>query len=531
MDALWKVLFTLRERFGLWRLLLLPLYPLTVLVATPVRLVQGLWSCRQLLYGRWRGFSHFEPYTSVNNLFYWSVAHEMDRLGRNGISPLLGTGRFNLSFFFPYTILSLYAFWGAGAVTVLTGMAGWWATHLAWAGSVDAAWLALVMGMLLISTTFYACTFNLQNYNALGWIFFPLGVYGVLSGNYMLAATCWFLAAFASFTCVMLASFLVFFYALYSQSLFPVLTVFPALLKMAYPLRYALTGGNDFRHSALMLLKAVGYAKRKAKYVRKFDIFRHIHLVYFSVLYAALVASLYAWSEQPPVLSAIGLGAFLLNGYFKRFMDFQSAFLFFVTLATADMLQSHCVQALPWYWLAISPLPLMLGVSPYMVALEVFPRYAPFSLAPLLEGMGEFLAPVERGQRILMAFADPGDSYYDVFDGYRVVMEAPKYVAVSRGIHLLPDWLAVMELNYEGAPSIWGRDVAAVCENLLRWNAQHVIVYQTGSPLDPAWEAAGFKTEAVFDWSEYREYFRDMPPFMLDKPYPVWWLLCRESPC
>ena len=120
-----------------------------------------------------------------------------------------------------------------------------------------------------------------------------------------------------------------------------------------------------------------------------------------------------------------------------------------------------------------------------------------------------------------MAFDDPQNQYEKLFDGYRVLIQLPKYVSSFKKTHFMPDFWGVFELNYEGAPNIWGRSPTEVLDNVERWDAQYVIVYQEDEiNLDLKWTDAGFEVMTSFDWKKYECQLNET---LL--PMPVWWLL------
>jgi len=138
--------------------------------------------------------------------------------------------------------------------------------------------------------------------------------------------------------------------------------------------------------------------------------------------------------------------------------------------------------------------------------------------------MDRFFSPVVEDQKVLMAFNDPGDVYEDIFDGYRQLVELPSYVANQKNIHFLPEFWGVFELNYEGAPQIWGREVEEVKANLKYWKADFVVIYQEDNKaLDPKWKQAGFEDVSNFDWSLHQEDFTNHKK--INVVNLGWWLL------
>ena len=65
----------------------------------------------------------------------------------------------------------------------------------------------------------------------------------------------------------------------------------------------------------------------------------------------------------------------------------------------------------------------------------------------------------------------------------------------------MPDWRAVFELNYKGAPDFWGRDIDKVLTKAREW---YVIVHEAeDGVLIADWEGAGFRVLQAFRWDEF----------------------------
>ena len=110
-----------------------------------------------------------------------------------------------------------------------------------------------------------------------------------------------------------------------------------------------------------------------------------------------------------------------------------------------------------------------------------------------------------------------------------MIHELPLQVASSKEVHLFPDWYAVLETNYEGAPECWGRSVDEVIENCDRWQVDFAIIYQeAGTDLDEQW-TTDFHCVSEFDWADYLHLLRGVCLWPNDKPTPKWFLLQQRS--
>ena len=502
-------------------------YPVIVLVMTPIRLIQALWNSRILLSGkRWGDYPHFSIHSALNSLCYHTRAVNLYRYGRSGVSPVLGLGNYRLTRGFNYSFTSLYAYWKAGAVILLMGMFGWWMGHFVWLDEMTDNWFlfAVILLISLINTTLYANVFELQNYNILGWVFFPIGLYGWFTNHWGISSIAWLGASFGSFTVVIIAITLSIVYCFEIVSFWPFISTLPAAISIASHL------WPNLQHRGVLntfgsVLKAIGLVRKNAKYVRTTMMRLSLRRIYFLIIYLQFILVHAMFHNHIPVLFIACLFIWFVNSLLARFADEQTLQMLMLTASTATMMQLNRVDllSLASYWILASPIPLLLGFN-QQKCLNVVPICRPFNISPLLQKMNNFLSSVKKGQTILMAFDDPQGVYESIFDGYRYLLEVPLFIASQKHIHLMPDWWGVFDLNYEGAPDFWGRDLESVMKNTRLWKADFIIIYQeAGSELEAQWEYEGYKIMDKFSWTDMESTLNGMKPY--HGQTPDWWLL------
>ena len=521
------------DRYGLKGLIAVLFYPVITLVTIPVRLAQTLWNCRVLVNGKnWGNYPHFSPHSAINSLFYWTSALNLYRYGRSGNSPHLGLGNYSLSRCFHFSLLSLYAYWKAGAAVLLLGMFGWWAGHFLWLDQtgINFWWIFSVLTLALFSTTFYSNAFALQNYNALGWLFVPITLYAWYNKFWLLASLSLLCASFCSITVIFLMCWLALCYSLESWSLFPILTVIPSCTKILthfYP--FLINGG--MLSTIGRIAKALGLTKKNSKYIRNGMMRFGIGRIYFLLIYFQFIFVFLLVNRTIPLLLIVSIVIWIINSRFARFADDQSMYMLVLSVATATTIQStiYNIWLFLSFWILASPIPMFAGF-PSQRCLAVVPKFKPFNISHLLNAMEKFLRPVQDGQRVLMAFDDPHGEYECIFDGYRVLLESPLYVATKRNFHFMPNWGGVFECNYEGAPDFWGRSVKDVEKQIKIWNADYVVIYhESGTKLDEKWFVAGFQMVSFFSWSQFEDQLGTVKPY--SGTTPDWWLLKKQKVC
>lgn len=463
--------------------------PLAALGAVPVRLAQSLWRSRVLASGK-GGWNRFTARGALNSLFYWTMALSLERYGRRGVSRELGTGEFPLRRWLAHDVIPLIAYRHLGAILPLAGMFAWWAGHALWLGVVPLWWGVAVLLLVGISTTCYSNTFVLQNYNAAGWAFFSAGLYALMTNELALLSLMWLAVSFMSPTVLLFAGASTLVVAFAERSPVLLLALLPAAVKMATHFWY-LVAGENAADAVGFVARGIGMTKQGVRY--KHVLRPTVADVYLLVLHVQFAMVAYVRSHTWPMVVLLAIALLLVNSSLMRFADPQSIRMFLASAAAVEAFLRPDVAVLISFWYAISPGPAFVQWDRRKRYVFDVPVYAPYSLARAHERTEEFLRPIPDGARVFVAFEDPGESHARIFDGLAPWRELVQYVAILRKIHVMPDWWTVFQLNFPGAPSLWGRQPAEVTENVTRWNAQYALIYQSaGDALPPDWEAAGF---------------------------------------
>jgi len=448
-------------------------YPLLLTWRMPIAWFRSLKEALVLLDGRWGNYMGFHRGYAINAFFYRTQWLNIDKYGMKAKSPVVGLGDYPLSNWFHLTYLSSYIYSHAGAITTLAGTLIWVFSHLVWIDSLSAWWIVILTLTLFLSTSSYAMAFARQNYQILGWMWLPMIFSFAANSHNMLAGFALLAASFASITAVFFAIPGILLIAATKQSWITTLIVMPAVFKIGLhfiPMLFQ----NELKLNLLNTLKLIGASTKEVLYKRK-SMQLDAAKIYMLVVYGLSTLALWVFSGTVPIFAMLGWIIYLINQRFIRVADDQSVIVLFLTLFFA---QIAVVSPHPVYigllWFAASIKPSFLSISGSDSKITVF---APFDHSKLERLFDIFFQSVPTHERVLFSFNDPQGIYENIFDGFRMLTELPNYVAAKREINLMPDWYAVAETNYVGAPKIWGRSVAEVTANLERWKADYAIVY------------------------------------------------------
>ncbi len=503
-DGARQILVRMRHAIGVRGAAEAALYPLLTPCFVAVAWVRSLWCARILLDGQWDRCQGFHPQNALTSFFYKTQWLNFARYGRRGASPIVGLGNYPLSRWFHLSLLSSCLYANAGAVSTLAGTLAWVLLHLVWLDAAASSWVVGVAVVFLFSSTAFAMAFRRQNYNILGWMWLPLALYAVLTAQWALAALAWLAASMASITVIFAALPLMIAYALSVGRWEPLLALLPALLKLTLHLEPLLSGGSV--HAALAnMAKMIGLTSTGVRYKRRSMRLRPFS-AYFIVIYAIGCGMLW-FDRSMPILPLAALVLFAVNQVLVRFADEQSVIVLFASVFAAHLMVSPpSVIGLVALSIVVNPMPVFLGLCSFELDHTVVRTQTrrPFDHTRMQAALEKFFESVPAAARVFMAFDDPLGEYEKIFDGYRTLLDLPQFVAAGRGVHLFPDWYAVAETNYEGAPNCWGRAVESVLDNARRWQATHVIVYHnSGAELEAGWSMRGFTQLASFDWGEW----------------------------
>lgn len=515
------------EKYGYFGFVRFALYPITLLVTSPFIAVISLFNSFKLFLGKWQDYPNYDAKSMFNSYFYHIRAWNIQKFGRTGKSPYLGLGGYHLARCFNYSMFSLVGYWKGGAFSILISMLVWLFSFSLF-GQTPLHWI--VIAIAFCSTLFHANLYRFQNYNAVGWAFFPIGLYGVVTGDVYFAAAGWLGASFGSFTAVVLGSMLSFIYGVYEMNFIMAFAGVPAVLKLITHF-YPFLTNSEAKGILKKVVTAIG-AGGKPKYKRKVTKSFDMRKAYYLVLYIQFAIAVYVFTDILPVLFIASIGIYLLNALKVRFADDQSMHMLILSVAVVTMMQivGHLggdllegsyltlftlligvpvllIVFLP-FWLVISPLPVLAGWDHRNDVMDKLPIGKPFPVKDMLQENERFLSKVNGGKKVLFAYPDPNDSYEKLWDGYAHIKEMPYYVGMKKDIFMFPDWWAVFELNYEGADDFWGTTPEEVKINLSKWECDYVVVYENyDTPFDKSQWEQDFHIIDELDWRQFNELF------------------------
>lgn len=453
-------------------------YPIVLLVVMPRVWFQSLWRSRNLLQGKWDRYMGFDFHRSLNSLFYRTQWENLRRFGTLGRSPFVGSGDFPLSRWFHLNLLSSYIYSNAGAVTMLVGSTVTFLSFICFIGVQAWWWVALVAGLTTISTTTFAMAFYRQNYQILGWVFLPVALYALHSDQWVLAALLFLISASFAIT-----PFLLIIIPLSAGLVAsPQLELYICLVPAAVFIFLFLT--RPWNHSQVfqgwqLFGQLIGLFGGKTVRYRRTSMRLHPLLLFVVVTYGLSATLLWRAYNNPPWPLILALVVSVANERLRRIADFHA-----LLMLLSIVITTHVVTSTPsftaifalWFALAMPPTLLGIKVNGTLLSLRVLP-VQPFDHTLVLNRLRMIFGLLPQSGTTLMIFRDPAGVYENLFDGFRIFIEAPILVGMEFDRRVFPDWYFIAETNQEGAPDVWCQTWDQVKSKVKEYKADSVIVF------------------------------------------------------
>lgn len=524
-----KSLSLLIKHFGIFTLIRFIFYPIILLFWGPYRLIVTLWNSRILAKGKWSDYISFGVPQSLNQLFYRTQIINIDRYGRNGISPYLSLGNYHLGYWWHLSLPASYIYYAMGAVLPIFSLFGWLFMHSFWLidPNTDINYFFLVIILVTFSSTFFANTFVIQNYNSLGWILFPLAMWALHNEFIFLLPLIWLIISLGSITVVLMGFLLSLVIAINDQNFLIFFTFIPVIIKILFHFYWSLSldsktnNAPGLKKSLIRTVKSIGISSIGVKYKRVSSKSVSKTFILFLLIYLQFGIIVFYLDESSAIIWTAGILIFIINNLAIRFADVQSIHMLMISVATYLAITVTSPLLIMSFWLVISPPPYVLNDRVSNSPIDLPSPLSPFNIQKIIEKVEFFLRTINQNDRVLFTFDNPNGNYENVFDGYRSLLEVPLYVATKRKFLLIPSWWAVFENNFEGAKDFWGREIEKVNENVEKFNANYVITYNQESSDIDSFISNGYSPISEIDWSNLSDELLDEAVWQSKTP-PKW---------
>jgi hypothetical protein len=484
-------------------------FPIFLAYRMPVVWFRSLYECRVLLQGRWERYGGCHPIRSYQHFWTKTQWLNISLYGRGGVTPLMGTGEFNLSKLFHVAPLGHYIYANAAAASVLCAGIFWSFSHLIWLNFSKPFEVFIYLAIIFLGSTNFAMVFSRQNYSILGWMWTPLVLYSTLNGELLSGLVFMTLISLLSFTATFFTALVVVFILLITKDVEMLLILFPSFLIWVLSILSAHNFSyQKIKYTLYETFKIIGGTSRDVKYSYNLSKdFKNIGFLYHLFLYGALAIVYFYINKHAPLLLAFGILILFVNTLIMRLADEQTILIMLMMLTFIDVVTVN----FNWFvavifWICVSPPAFLFNLQPTNKTSNLYIEpevHSPFDHTNLISIIEEFFLPVCDGKRILFSVKNPEGEYFKIFDGYRYLLEPLMWVVSKRSILLMPNWYSVMENNFLAAPTFWGRDLGSIYKNLNNFDCDYVLYYYDELNPIQAGILEEFKIIGRIDWKNH----------------------------
>ena len=406
-----------------------------------------------LLNYNWKYLTANSRLNAYNMLFYYIQDYNIQRFGRYGKSNLLGNGYFSLKNWFHTTPFSLRLQASFGTTFIMFfAMCFWFFSWIVLYQDSSNLW---ILTIVLFSTLFFATFLDIQNYNILGWMLYPILLFYIDSNSYIILSLVLFLIALSSFTAFFISGFLIFISSIYLENYYLFLTLLFGGIKWIIPILISLKEGALFKISGI--IGSHNKVKYSMKDFKKID----IQKIYTLGLLSQFVFISYFFKSSLSlglILLIFIVMLFIINEIFLRFADQQSFYFTYLTISIYYLFSIDIsMQIIISYIFSIFPIyGFIMNASPRGKRFISPGERNPYNIKRDFLKVDSLFKKVLNEDRVFIAFRNPKGNYSNIFEGYSQFNELLKYSATINNILLFPDMYFVYENNKEDSDeSFW----------------------------------------------------------------------------
>lgn len=428
---------------------------------------------KSLLKYDWKYLSGNDQKNAYNNFFYYIQDYNIQKFGRYGKSNLLAGGDFSLKNWFNTTPFSLRMQASFGTTFIMFfAMCFWLLSWVVLYQDNSNLWILIIV---LFSTLFFATFIEIQNYNILGWMLYPIFLTYIESGNYLVLSVILFLIALSSFTAFFIAGVFVVCISIYLFDYYLLFVLIPGGVKWLFPILISIQ--SKALHKSFATLGGHNKVKYSRVNDKKFSV-QKIYIIGLQVQLLIFSFMLSGLSLSFILLSLIVL-LFIVNELFMRFADQQSFYLAYLStslfyLLSVDfntlLLISFTFSVYPIYGLIMNVTPIGKSfISPSV--------RTPYNIRNDIEKLIKLFEDIPKNEKLLIVYKNPQGQYSNIFNGYRIFNEPIQYAATIKDICLFPDWYMVFENNKENDDeTFWFDSEKELVRYMLKYKIEYVII-------------------------------------------------------
>ena len=445
-------------------------------------------------------FRMFDEHNALNTYWYDTLTYNLIKHSRFGFSNTTTYKRYPIGNWFHISLFSMYPFWKS---SVLTNFICWIFLPLTFCvlfEVVNFQWCVIVLMATFFGSNYYN-QLQVQNYNFLGWLIFPI-LFWTLESKQFIYISFIFIGLFlTSFTAFISAfGYLICGFILNHISLIDffctILIISPFALYRISPMII----NGTINKQLFSIAGTIGlYKNNKTVYARNNR--KKSTFLLGGIKMASVLLFYFFIPHNAPYLYVV-LVLLFINYFLGRFADHQSLDMIMLITCLYYLIHEESFITLLNYWVFISnPIP-RLNFSNAEGSLVRLKKIKPYSCTRIEEKLNSFFLKV-KNQKVFIAFENPQNNYDFLFLNQRILLEATHYHATKNNVFIFPNFWSVIDENDGGPANFWSKKGEKIIDYLNKKKIEYLIYPLINKEVLPKSISENFVACDRINWNEY----------------------------
>lgn len=445
-------------------------------------------------------FRMFDEHNAINTYWYDTLTYNLLKHTRFGFSHTTSYQKYPIGNWFHISLFSMYPFWKS---SVLTNFICWIFLPLTFCvlfEVVNFQWCCIVLMATFFGSNYYN-QLQVQNYNFLGWLIFPLLFWTIDNNDFIYISTI--------ITGLFLTSFTAFIFALGYLACSVIfndipISVFFCVLVIVLPFvvyRFSpMIINGTIKKQFLTIAGAIGlYKSNNSVYVRNPR--KKSSFLLGGIKVGSVLVFYFFIPQSAPYLYVV-LTLLFINYFLGRYADHQSLDMIMLITCLYYLFQQESFISLFVYWVLISnPIP-RLNFSNAEGSLFQLKKIKPYDCIKIENKLNIFFSKV-KNQKVFIAFDDPCNNYESLFLNQRIILEVSHYFASKNNVLLFPNFWSVFDENNGGGKNFWSKKGIEIIDYSRNINLNFLIYPLINDESLPELLTENFKCIDSINWNSY----------------------------
>ena len=405
------------------------------IISLPLNIIYLIRSLKYLIrsFSRPNSYKMFSEKNALLYYYYDSHAYLLKKYGRNVDLNFISNKPFFLGKWFFISKPSIFIFYFNNAFTILVSI-----------GILLLLFFLLYFNLslnffLLIVTFFFSSKIihqiRYQNYNIIGWSFFPLLIYGINSQDYIVLSIVGVLFFETSIT-VFFVGLIYLFTFMLIEDLNPLNILYASVPSIVLILLriYPLFKKNILLRTFSIILNAIGFLKqRKDTFVRPnktmseniYDTLVTLSLILFSIVY-------YFENKVFPVFFIVAILVHVFNK-FKRFADPESTDMLLIISGFYEISENLSLSIIIVSWFLIFNPFIDFLIDKNINELKSG-KLKPLKIDTMNRHINNFIKNLNKGDRVFFVYNDPNKDYNKLFNYHNRLIDPIYYHCILKEV-------------------------------------------------------------------------------------------------